>query len=183
MKTWFPNCSRPHLERTALDHAIELAVASGRGVETSATDRLVVNMLRHEFTDYDDDPSVANFSSACRAIARRFSWLGQQCTRQVAQRRRAEVEKSALLEMHEEEKGCRREDRRRRSLASIPVIEGLVIGTPVTAVVRGFPRQGTITWRGRRRVEITFLLKSGEVRTSRRYASAVRPVADHPAPR
>jgi hypothetical protein len=176
VKTWFPDWSRRRLERTALAHAIDVSLAYDRDFDPSLTDRLVVSMLRHEFTDYDDDQRVGSFESACAAIAQRFAWLWDECARQVTRRRAMEVEEEDLRSIWEAEERRRGEFRQKRSADSVRAIADLGLGTEVTSRVRGHLRHGTITWRGRKRVEITFTIKSGEVCTHRLYASEVRPL-------
>jgi len=69
MKSRFPNWGRERFENVALERTIDESFASGREFDSSLTDRLVVNMARHEFTDYDEDQNTERFSEACAAIA------------------------------------------------------------------------------------------------------------------
>lgn len=55
-----------------------------------ADDRLVVNMLRHEYTSYDGDQSEERYYAANEAIAAQYPWLVDECERQSAIRRSME---------------------------------------------------------------------------------------------
>jgi hypothetical protein len=171
MKIFFPDWSRVQLERTALKHASAISLAYDRDFDPSQTDRLVVNMLRHEFTDYDDNQSVGRFMKACSEMAVRYPWLSEECERQMLRRRQIDETAEAWGKMAEAQGQREAEERRARSAASAEAIADLHIGQRVRARVRGHERIGTITWIGRRRVEIAFKIASGAERTHRLFAS------------
>jgi hypothetical protein len=52
------------------------------------TRRHLVNMLRHQYTNYDECQSTERFVAACRAIATAYEWLATECERQIAWRLR-----------------------------------------------------------------------------------------------
>ena len=171
MKTRFPSWSRSHLEKVALKHAFDVSFDTGRDFDPTLSDRLVVNMLRHEFSDYDDNQSATNFSAACAEIAIRFLWLAPECERQMARRRENDAAADDAHEMFERATLEQQIRRRAISAASSEVIRSLRIGDRVTALVRGRQRSGTIVWVGRKQIEFSFKLKSGQVRTHKVYAS------------
>ena len=61
----FPHWPPRRLGRVAVEHAGEVALAYGRVPGDAPVDRLVVNMLRHEFTSYDADPTRENHRAVC----------------------------------------------------------------------------------------------------------------------
>jgi hypothetical protein len=72
VRTRFPLWPRSRLETMARDRAEMLDLVHDRGFrEYVDTDRLVVNMLRHEFSDYDDDQSQAAHRVVCEAVESR----------------------------------------------------------------------------------------------------------------
>ena len=78
---------RKRLEHMAEHRAMLLDESRGYGYGwTTDTDQLVVNMLRHEYSDYDRDQSQEAHREVCLAIARRFPWLAVECDRQIAKR-------------------------------------------------------------------------------------------------
>jgi len=169
-----PDWSRQKLEETALAHAWELALEFGHDPSEACIERLVVNMLRHEFTDYDADQGQEAKRRICGAIAERFPWLAAECGRQIDQRRREDAEAARWRELAE----CMQEERAQhaaaRSRASREAIAGMPVGTKVMARVAGRERAGTIVWHGRARVDVAYTIKSGQERTTRLYASDVR---------
>ena len=177
IQTRFPDWSRVKLETIARQHADEVALAYGRvGAETDDVDRLVVNMLRHEFTNYDDDQIEHAHRLACEAIKARCPWLGDECHRQITRRAAAEQEDAAFAEMAEHWERAEKARLEERSRDSSLVIGALKVGDEVIAHIVGRERRGTITWVGRLRVEVRYVIKTGEARTRRLYASTVRPV-------
>ena len=89
IQSWFPaDATAEELEDRAWRHAVAWDLKWGRpGASASVPmDRLVVNLLRHIYTDYDDDQSFDRFSQACDAIARRYPWLAEECAHQIGQR-------------------------------------------------------------------------------------------------
>jgi len=179
IKTFFPDWDRPKLEKIAVRHAIEVNSCYDRDPDYSKTERLVVNMLRHEFTDYDNEQSASRFIAACTAIAAHYPWLSDECHHQIAKRRKTESERTAHLQMAQEMRDQEHQENRQRSDASATAISSLYIGQTVRGRVRGIERVGEITWIGTRRVEFSFRIATGQERRYRLYASEVTPVVQH----
>jgi hypothetical protein len=169
-----PDWSRKQLEDTALAHGGELALLYGREPGEASIERLVVNMLRHEFTDYDVDPSLEAKRRSCVAIAERFPWLAEEGCRQIDQRKRQEAEAAMWSEMADFLQRERAQKAAERSRAFREAISLMPAGTKVMARVAGREREGTIVWQGRARVDVAYTIKSGQERTKRLYASDVR---------
>lgn len=166
----FPCWPRETLERHSISHADDVALERGLTPGDGPVDRLVVNMLRHEFTRYDATQTVAAHRAACEAIAARYEWLRPECERQIRQRERAERdERSALLAAEAQEAAARKwqQDRVSESRAAI---DALTVGMAVNATVKGHSRKATITKVGRSRVTVAFRLKSGAERSPLVYA-------------
>lgn len=71
ISTFFPLDPSPsRLEHLTREHARRLDLEYGRDASQAPIDRLVVNYLPHECTDYDLEQSVARHRAACEAIAR-----------------------------------------------------------------------------------------------------------------
>jgi hypothetical protein len=81
IRTELPDLSRPRLIRAARDHPLDLAIQYEGEAPCCDDHRLVVNMLRHEYTDYDADQSAPGHRAACEAIAARYPWLADECAR------------------------------------------------------------------------------------------------------
>jgi hypothetical protein len=97
-RTQLPEWSRTRLESQALG-AVYLDLAHERSVRESANvDRLVVNMLRHEFSDYDADQSQDAHEFVCRTIGTKYVWLSEECERQIESRVRNERVGAEFLE-------------------------------------------------------------------------------------
>jgi hypothetical protein len=166
------------LERVAREHATAVELAFDRTPsDIDDVDRFVVNMLRHEYTNYDDDQSQEAHRFACEAIKVRCPWLSDECDRQIERRIQAEREEASLLEMAEEWSRAEQERRCERSRASMAQIGALHTGDVVLARVGGRERECTISWVGRSRVDVSYVIKTGEARTRRVYAVDVRPIA------
>jgi hypothetical protein len=173
--TRFPNWSRETLEQAAFDQAMAMDIFSGRDFRTSdSVDRLVVNMLRHEFTDYDNDQRQEHHRLVCLSIKSRYVWLSEECDRQIERRARAERMEIEYLIETQRRALEERERRAERSKTSQEIIATFKVGGEVIARIGGRNRCGTVTWVGRKRVEIRYAIKSGEVRTRRLYASDLR---------
>lgn len=63
----------------------------------SRNDRHVVNMLRHNFTNYDVRQSADDFILVVSTIAEKYPWLAVECTRQIAYRLKKEAFSSTNL--------------------------------------------------------------------------------------
>jgi hypothetical protein len=171
----FPFWSRKTLERHAISHADDVALERGHVPSDGPVDRLVVNMLRHEFTSYDATQTMAAHRAACDAIAARYGWLRAECERQIRQRERAERDKRSALLAAEAQQAAARKWQQDRVTESRTAIDALTVGMDVNATVKGHSRKATITKVGRSRVTVAFRLKSGAERTALVYATDVQP--------
>jgi hypothetical protein len=175
IETWFPRWSQAILETTAQRHAIDLDMEYGRSSsEAGDIDRLVVNMLRHELTRYNEDQSQETHRLICEAIKARYAWLTHECDRRIEKRASAERESKIYGEILQDWANEDRERRAERSQLSSEVIGTMKVGDRVIARIAGRERTGTISWIGRRRLEVRYNIKSGELRTRRLYACDVR---------
>jgi sRNA-binding protein len=138
-------------------------------------DRLVVNMLRHEFTSYGQTRSTFAHVKACEAIAKRFPWLQDECERQMQQRAKRDHQRELVLRIPDNPNGTWASRRKDRADRSREAIEKLSVGEAVTVTVGGYQRSARITGVGRSRVTVEFTTKSGASRTAVVYASSVRP--------
>ncbi|MEA2591244.1 MAG: hypothetical protein QOD62_1075 [Actinomycetota bacterium] len=182
MKIFLPDWNRERLERTARRHADALSIErGGPGCDSDDTDRLVVNLLRHEFTTYDWDPTEEMKREACLAIKSKYPWLAEECDRQIFLRALDEATEASIREEIEAEKRARTDRRQERSAASAKAIAELSVGMAVSAYIRGHRRIATITEVRRRRMDVSYSIKSGAQRTDRLYASEVVPLSDHPS--
>jgi len=173
--TRFPRWSRDGLEKAARRHRPEVDFAYGHEPsDIDNVDRLVVNMLRHGFSDYDQDQSRDAHRFVCQAIKERFAWLADECDRQIERRARAEDLESAFLSVALEQIKLEHERRTERSRLSSEVIGDFNVGDQVIARIAGRDRGGTITWIGRKRVEVVSYLKTGECRTRLLFVSDLR---------
>jgi len=87
MRSKFPtNLSQSDLIAKAVDRAIQRAVDFGDYDCDPEPLRATVNMLRHEYTDYDADQSPENHRQACEMIAKAFPFLAHEALRQRDQR-------------------------------------------------------------------------------------------------
>ena len=176
LRTAFPRWSRARLERVAREHAAAVAMAYGDFADVTApSERLVVNMLRHEFTDYDDDQSARRHQQACDAIADRYPWLRDECLRQVQARKEREHE-AALWEVAARAEVERtRQWRRQRVTESHTSIGAISVGDEVSVRVRGHDRIARVTKVGRSRVTVHYAIKNGQAREALVYARDVTP--------
>lgn len=171
----FPALSRRQLVRAARDHALDLAVQYEREAPSCDDHRLVVNLLRHEYTDYDADQSAPRHRAACQAIAARYPWLAAECARQITARETAEQEAARMEREWRAEQEQRQAEKRELVAASRAAITALVVGQHVTATVRGHVRHGVLTKVARSRVTMEFTLRSGASRTATLHAAEVQP--------
>ncbi|MDH2904575.1 MAG: hypothetical protein PXZ08_11605 [Actinomycetota bacterium] len=172
----FPEWTRERLEQVATNHAIKIAIERGYEIGDAPVDRLVVNMLRHEFSDYDADPTAPRHAMACRSIAAQFPWLSEECERQVARRTRDEKIDVSMRVYAEAQAEASRQWRAERVRESRAAIRSLTVGERVVARIAGADRQGIVTWIGRSKVEINYRTKSGAERWKRLYARDIVPV-------
>jgi len=169
-----PSWPRETLERRAIAHVDDVALTRGYVPGDGPTDRLVVNMLRHEFTSYDATQTAAA-RTACEAIAARFDWLRVECERQIQQCAWAERDECSALVAAETQEAAASKWRQDRVAESCAAIAALAVGLAVQATVKGHSRKATITQVGRSRVTVAFRLKSGVERTAQVYARDVHP--------
>ncbi|ORA75249.1 hypothetical protein BST28_22135 [Mycolicibacter kumamotonensis] len=182
LRVSFPSWSRETLERHAISHAEDVAIERGHIPGDGPVDRLVVNMLRHEFTTYDETQTVAVHKAACEAIAARYGWLGPECERQVRQREQAERDAQLAVLAGLDEEAAARQWQHDRVAESRATIGALTVGMVVNATVKGHFREATVTKVGRSRVTVAFRLKSGAERTALVYARDVHPKSEAVAP-
>jgi hypothetical protein len=171
----FPDLDRDHLEELAIEHAVRLGLSREDLRSPNKLNPAVVNMLRHEFTDYDELGQTADaHREACRAIAQRFSWLGAECQWQIAQRKDERELAESMYQDYKAELEERKVKRLALAESSAEVIGQLSLGDEVVVLMRGREYSGVLTWLGHSRVEVTYRLKSGAERTKRVYAREVR---------
>lgn len=158
MNTWFPDMDQTTLERVAREHAYALEVYDGD------PDRLAVNYLRHECTDYDYHQTQGQHRAACEAIGKRYPWLAAEAARQVAARaesERRDREAMAMLARQEEEEA---EARRAMIVESREIIGGFAVGQRVGVKIKGHDRVGTVTKVGRSKVTVSYQIATGKNR-------------------
>jgi hypothetical protein len=171
----FPDWPRRKLKRVAEDHAADAALSRGHTPGDAPVERLVVNMLRHEFTSYDSSQSQEAHRVVCEAIAARFGWLRPECERQIQARARHEADDAGWIAAAREHEAARAAWRHDRVAESRDAIGQFTVGMRVTATVRGHRRDATVVKIGRSRVTVMFQIKSGAVRTAQLYARDVQP--------
>jgi hypothetical protein len=177
LETFLPDWHRHRLEAVARKHADELSwMRGGTGNDSDDVDRLVVNMLRHEFTSYEEEQDLRAYRAACVAIGMRYPWLADECERQIARRLRDDAERKSRLESFEAEERARKLWRHERSVTSAKVVGSLSVGMKVGVRIKGRDRTAVITWMGRSRVEVFYAIKSGAERWVKVYASEVSPL-------
>jgi hypothetical protein len=170
--TFFPKTSRNNLVRQARLHAIEL-----ENYETP-DERAVVNYLRHEFTDYDDEPSQVRHRAACEAIAAQYPWLAEECARQIKRRAQQEAEEAAMLRAYEAEQARAQAERRAVVEASKKMITSLTVGQRVLYKYKRWEYEATISKIGRSKITVTYRLKtSGDQRVKEVHAALVTALA------
>lgn len=169
ISTFFPQASREELVR----------LADPLGAWRPDQDRAIVNLLRHQYTDYEAEPTRERHKEACRAIAAQYPWLAAECERQISRRAQNEWEAEAAYQMVLEQK---KEDRERRQ-ALIEASRDIISSGALRIGQRVLYRHGNRTYEatiinvGRSRVTITYHLKtSGAERTKQVYAALVEPV-------
>lgn len=162
--TRLPSWSRERLEKTAAAHVSLIAVERGWEGAAAADETLVVNMLRDEFTSYDEDQSDRSHAAACRAIAAKYSWLAGECYRRSHRRAAREREERAFMQMWRDQRDETREWRAARVARSREAITDLTVGQVVKARIRGHEREAKIVKVARSRVTVEFVINSGASR-------------------
>ncbi|WP_369380482.1 hypothetical protein [Streptomyces sp. cg36] len=182
INTWFPkNISAARLERDAEKHAFELDfershIGASDGVPA---DRLVVNYLRHQCTDYDDDQSGERHREACEAIALAFPWLAEECQQQIKRRVQADREAEEMAAAYEREQ--REQQLKRKEIAdkSKAAIKTMTVGQKVQYAhnIRCV-YEAEITKVGRSKVTVAYEVKTGKdrLRTATVHAALVTPI-------
>ncbi|MEV2278777.1 hypothetical protein AB0I72_24635 [Nocardiopsis sp. NPDC049922] len=179
--TFFPAVtSRRRLERSAREHTLTLDLERGSCSDDVPVERLVVNYLRHECTDYDLDQSSPRHRAACEAIAERFPWLAKECQRQIVRRAEADAEAEAASRSWEQEEEAARERCRALVSASREAIADLHVGQRVSFPYKRHRYTGVITKKGRSRVTVAYRIRTGKDRDRVRlvHASLVTPVTE-----
>jgi len=176
--TNFPNVSRVQLEALV----VEREVRRGKPREALDSPRLknrgAVNMLRHEFTNYDE---MSDLEGAHRlvlqAIAAQYPWLAQECQYQLTQRSERRQLAVAMVETYEAERDEAMQRRHALAAASKDAIAQFHVGDEIVVVLKGREYSGVVSWVGRSRVEVVYRLRSGAEQTRKFYASEVRTTA------
>lgn len=171
--TWFPDWTVNKLTKTAIAHAADLSLAFDHEVSCTPDARLVVNMLRHEYTDYDDDQCAARHSEACDAIAATYPWLADECASQNARRMAEDAMWNDAIAAQAAQDAERAEARWRLIEASKVVAKTLAVGQQVSFTVKGHARTGTITAIARSMVTVDYQIRTGAARQVRVYAGLV----------
>jgi hypothetical protein len=169
--TFFPKTSPDNLVRQARLHALE------RENDETTDERAVVNYLRHECTDYDDDPTQVRHRAACEAIAAQYPWLVEECTRQIKRRAQQEAAEAAMLRAYEAEQARRQAERRAVVEASKNVINSLTVGQRVLYKYKRWQYEATISKIGRSKITVTYRLKTGDQRVKEVHAALVTALA------
>lgn len=185
IRTFFPLALSPtRLEQLAREHAWQLDLEYGRSGSQAPIDRLVVNYLRHECTDYDLEQSAPRHRAACEAIARTFPWLAEECRRQVDRRAQQDLEEEELRRALADEEEQHRAERRAMVTRSREVIKGMHVGQRVRFRDGRYPRTGVITKLGRSRVTVAYQVATGRDRGRVRllHAARITLVKDDPDP-
>jgi hypothetical protein len=180
LETYFPDWQRSEIEKAAVKRSME--INAGHTYEpdyNSNTDRLAVNWLRHEFTDYNDNQSVDRFIEACTAIASRYPWLKSECDFQIEKKKKVCAEGADLLMLMREIRAQEHKDKLRLSEESAKAVSDLHIRQTVQVRSGERERVGEITWIGSLRVEVLFRIATGRKRRYRLYASVVTPVVQN----
>ncbi|MFD0353002.1 hypothetical protein ACFVHW_04520 [Streptomyces sp. NPDC127110] len=166
--TFFPRrMARTRLEKLAQKHASELNSFFERepAFHGVPVERLVVNLLRHEYTDYDEEQTPDRHREACEAIAAAYPWVAEECERQIQRRTRAEKDAERFQDWFEAERELRRDEARELRERSTAAIGALDIGQRVSFRKQGRGYEGLISKVGRTRVTVTYNLRDGQERS------------------
>jgi hypothetical protein len=139
-----PSLHRELREMRARDHADQLATERDYGDVDCGIDQLVVNTLRHEYTNYDADQSADRDTAANRAIADRCPWLAAECGRHIERRTTHDRVAAAQLADYLAEQEKIAHARRETVSASRAVCGSFHIGGSVEVIIKGHHRSGTI---------------------------------------
>jgi len=175
--------SREDLTALAHRHAEWVAMERGRYGWTPAPgsdDRLIVNMLRHCCTDYEDsEQSAADRAAANALIADHLPWLAAECREQDARRWTEEHDAQSAAAEYEAMQQAAKEQRRQWSADSRAAIKAgrIAVGQAVSVRIRGHQRLATVVSVARSKVTVAFQLKDGQQRTETLYACWCQPAA------
>ena len=176
VSTWFPSSTEP-LYAQVHDHARALDTLRGRPGQGLPVERLVVDYLRNEYTDYSCDRGSLRHRQACEAIAGRFPHLAHECRLQIRRRHRAEQEAALVRRRWDPARYSRREHQRALTAASRRAICYLSVGQAVTFRLARNHYAGTITKVGRSRVSVAYRNHTGRDRDRVRQLHAALVVA------
>lgn len=161
----------------ACDHAYDIAMDRGDydwSAPPGSDHRLVVNMLRHCCTNYEDCGETAEAkTSAHAAIAAALPWLATECHRQSEQRKEDDELADQMAREAKEEARQRAANRRQWIKDSKSLIESgqISLGSLVTVRVRNHLRLVTVIGIASPKVKVGYTLKSGQPREDWVYAS------------
>lgn len=164
-----------HLVKLAPDALVSIANerAEALGLTPSTNEhRNVVNMLRHDFSGYDEKVRSARtdhlYASILDAIAADFPWLAEQCERDKS------THASRLPQWAQHRRGTH-VDAAAKQRSARDKIKGLAVGDLVMVRWHG-PREATIVEVRRTRVKAAFVLPDGTEQIVDRSADEVQPV-------
>ena len=179
VSTWFPSTT-DRLFSLARAHPRALDTLRGTPGQGLPLQRLVVDHLRNEYTDYSRDRSALRHRQACEAVAARFPHLAHECRLQVRRRHRAEQEAEWLRRRWGPSRHSHREHHRALTQASRRAICHLSVGQAVTFRSARNHYAGTITKVGRSRVSVAYRTRTGRDRDRVRqiHAALVAPLSD-----
>ena len=144
------------------------------GLEPAGSnERAVVNMLRHEYTNYDGRVSATRtdrlYEEVLAAIARDFPWLSEQCAKDLARHHQSVpqwVQHKRLVNSD----ALKRQQRGRQAAQSMSV------GQQVTIKWRGENHPGELIEVRRSRVKVRFVGRAdGQVHVVDRPANEITP--------
>jgi hypothetical protein len=136
--------------------------------------RLIVNMLRHRCTRYEDRGATAEAKrDAHIAISTALPWLASECQRQMEQREQEEALAEQMAQEAREDARLRTANRRqwikdsKALIASGAIAEGMAVNVQV----RNHLRLVTVAAVAAPKVKVVYSLKSGQPREDWLYAS------------
>jgi hypothetical protein len=169
------------LAAVAIEHARDVALDRGDFLwepPPGSEHRLIVNMLRHRCTRYEDRGATAEAKrDAHIAISLALPWLAAECQRQLEQREQEEALAERLAQEAREDARLRAANRRQWIKDSKALITSgaLVEGMIVNVKVRNHFRLVTIAAIAAPKVKVIYNLKNGQPREDWLYASWCQP--------
>ncbi|GGU40281.1 hypothetical protein [Streptomyces violascens] len=160
----FPALAPQQMIKRAHDHASAYGASIGRDRSVSDDARAVVNWLRHQYTDYDQDPTAERHRDICKAIANRFPWLTEECERQVARRQEQDEQAANALDHLQTQEVQAREERRELAAASREAVARLRTGQRVRITRQGRVYEGHLEKIGRSKVTVAYKVMTGRDR-------------------